>query len=112
MLTKPIFRITSYNVCYTKLLRIVLADGSEFRTGMGGIENSTSWGVFKWGYGPYLDGIFTQSNYGICTKMGMWLMPEPPAYKPFCITFDKVEDVEKIVEVLRPLRIANIIPIV
>ncbi|WP_345984540.1 FAD-binding oxidoreductase [Sulfurimonas sp. HSL-1656] len=91
-------------------MEIVLADGSEFRTGMGGIENSTSWGVFKWGYGPYLDGIFTQSNYGICTKMGMWLMPEPPAYKPFCITFDKVEDVEKIVEVLRPLRIANIIP--
>ncbi|MDD3597308.1 FAD-dependent oxidoreductase, partial [Sulfuricurvum sp.] len=91
-------------------MEVVLADGSCFKTGMGGIKNSTSWSVFKWGFGPSLDGIFTQSNYGICTKMGIWLMPEPPAYKPFCVTFDKVEDVEKIVEVLRPLRIANIIP--
>ncbi|WNY98477.1 FAD-binding oxidoreductase [Sulfurospirillum sp. 'SP'] len=91
-------------------MEIVLADGTSFRTGMGGIENSTSWAVFKWGYGPSLDGIFTQSNYGICTKMGIWLMPEPPVFKPFCITFDKVEDVVDIVESLRPLRIANIIP--
>ncbi|MGD9970312.1 MAG: FAD-binding oxidoreductase [Sulfuricurvum sp.] len=91
-------------------MEVVLADGSTFRTGMGGIPNSTSWSVFKWGYGPSLDGIFTQSNYGICTKMGIWLMPEPPAYKPFCVTFDRVEDVVEIVESLRPLRIANIIP--
>lgn len=91
-------------------MEIVLADGSSFKTGMGGIKGSTSSTVFKWGYGPSLDGIFTQSNYGICVQMGMWLMPEPPAFKPFCITLDTVEEVEKIVEVLRPLRIANIIP--
>jgi len=91
-------------------MEIVLADGSSFRTGMGGIKNSTSSAVFKWGYGPSLDGIFTQSNYGICVEMGIWLMPEPPAFKPFCITLDTVEDVEKVVEALRPLRIANIIP--
>ncbi|GHV04168.1 4-cresol dehydrogenase [Campylobacterota bacterium] len=91
-------------------MEIVLADGSTFKTGMGDVPNSTSWQVFKWGYGPYLDGIFTQSNYGICVKMGLWLMPEPPDYQPFCITFDKQEDITKIVDTLRPLRIANIIP--
>ena len=37
------------------------------------------------GLRPYLDGIFTQSNYGIVTKMGFWLMPEPPVFKPFAI---------------------------
>lgn len=91
-------------------MEVVLADGQVLRTGMGGIKDSKSWQVFKWGYGPYLDGIFTQSNYGICTKMGIWLMPTPPAYKPFCISFPNEEDIVDIVETLRPLRISNIIP--
>lgn len=91
-------------------MEVVLADGQVLRTGMGGVENSNTWQVFKWGYGPSLDGIFTQSNYGVVTKMGMWLMPEPPAYKPFGIRYESVEDIDLIVETLRPLRIAGIIP--
>ena len=91
-------------------MEVVLANGEMIRTGMGGIENSTSWQVFKWGYGPYLDGIFSQSNYGVVTKMGMWLMPEPPAYRPFLIQYPDPEDIEEIVEIMRPLRIAQIIP--
>lgn len=91
-------------------MEVVLANGEVLKTGMGGIKNSNSWQVFKWGYGPYLDGIFTQSNYGIVTKMGFWLMPEPKAYKPFCISFPKEDDINMIVDRLRPLRIANIIP--
>jgi 4-cresol dehydrogenase (hydroxylating) len=90
-------------------MEVVLADGDILRTGMGGVENSNSWQVFKWGYGPYLDGIFTQSNYGICTKMGFWLMPQPPVYKPFAIRYEDDDDIHDIVETLRPLRIANII---
>ena len=77
---------------------------------MGGVEKSNTWQVFKWGYGPYLDGIFTQSNYGVVTKMGLWLMPAPPAYKPFSIRYESTDDIELIVETLRPLRIAGIIP--
>jgi 4-cresol dehydrogenase (hydroxylating) len=91
-------------------MEVVLADGQVLRTGMGGVENSNTWQVFKWGYGPSLDGIFTQSNYGVVTKMGMWLMPQPPAYKPFGIRYESVEDIDLIVETLRPLRIAGIIP--
>lgn len=91
-------------------MEVVLANGDVLRTGMGGVENSTTWQAFKWGYGPYLDGIFTQSNFGVCTKMGMWLMPAPPAYKPFSIMFDNAEDIDAIVDALVPLRIAGIIP--
>lgn len=25
------------------------------------------------GYGPYVDGLFSQSNFGIVTKMGFWM---------------------------------------
>ncbi len=91
-------------------MEVVLADGDVLRTGMGGVENSNTWQVFKWGYGPYLDGIFTQSNYGIVTKMGFWLMPQPPVYKPFAIRYEDDDDIHDIVETLRPLRIANVIP--
>ncbi len=91
-------------------MEVVLANGEVLRTGMGGVKGNNSWQVFKWGYGPTLDGIFTQSNYGICTKMGFWLMPKPPAYKPFSIKYDNEADISEIVELLRPLRIAQIIP--
>ncbi|KON79873.1 FAD-binding oxidoreductase [Azoarcus sp. PA01] len=91
-------------------MEVVLADGEVLRTGMGAMENSNTWQVFKWGYGPTLDGIFTQSNYGIVTKMGMWLMPAPPDFRPFCIQYPNETDITKIVDALRPLRIAMVIP--
>lgn len=91
-------------------MEVVLANGEVLRTGMGGVPNSNSWQVFKWGYGPYLDGIFTQSNFGIVTKLGLWLMPAPPAYKPFAIRYEEEDDIVDIVETLRPLRISQVIP--
>ncbi|MBX9662717.1 FAD-binding oxidoreductase [Novosphingobium sp.] len=91
-------------------MEVVLADGEILRTGMGSTRNPSAWQAFKWGYGPYLDGLFTQSNFGVVTKMGMWLMPAPPVYKPFVIRHRKMEDVARIVEAMRPLRIANIVP--
>ncbi|WP_298233348.1 FAD-binding oxidoreductase [uncultured Azohydromonas sp.] len=91
-------------------MEVVLADGQVLRTGMGSIPGDKAWQVFKWGYGPTLDGMFTQSNYGICTKMGFWLMPKPPVFKPFAIKFDNEADIGDIVEMLRPLRIAQVIP--
>ncbi|MBQ0711307.1 FAD-dependent oxidoreductase [Ochrobactrum sp. AP1BH01-1] len=91
-------------------MEVVLANGEVLRTGMGGVEGNSAWQVFKWGYGPYLDGIFTQSNFGICTKMGFWLMPKPPVYKPFCVIYDNEEDISEIVDLFRPLRLNGIIP--
>ncbi len=47
---------------------------------MGALPGAETWQQFKYGYGPYLDGMFSQSNFGVVTKMGVWLMPEPEAY--------------------------------
>ncbi len=91
-------------------MEVVLADGTLVRTGMGSVPGSTSWQAFKWGYGPYLDGIFTQSNFGVVTKLGFWLMPAPPAYKPFVVQFDEMDDVAKITDTIRPFRMNNLIP--
>ena len=45
------------------------------RTGMGAMPDNKSWHVYKRGLGPTPDQLFMQSNYGIVTKMGVWLMP-------------------------------------
>lgn len=91
-------------------MEVVLADGQILRTGMGSTRNPSAWQAFKWGYGPYLDGIFTQSNFGVVTKMGLWLMPAPPVYKPFVVRHRNVGDLPRIVDAMRPLRIANVVP--
>jgi 4-cresol dehydrogenase (hydroxylating) len=91
-------------------MEVVLADGSVFRTGMGSLPNSKTWQIFKMGFGPAIDGLFTQSNFGIVTKMGIWLMPEPPMVKPFMITFPKEDQLEQIIEILRPLKVNMVIP--
>ena len=90
-------------------MEVVLPNAEILRTGMGSIEGSTAWQAFKWGYGPYVDGLFTQSNFGIVTKMGMWLMPRPPVFKPFMIRHDNMADVPKIIEAMRPLRVSSLV---
>lgn len=91
-------------------MEVVLADGTIVRTGMGSVKNSSTWQAFKWGYGPYIDGIFTQSNFGVVTKLGFWLMPKPPAFKPFMVRHGEMADVAKIVDAMRPFRMTNLIP--
>ena len=91
-------------------MEVVLADGEVVRTGQGALAGSKHWQVTKHAAGPQFDGMFTQSNFGVVTKMGIWLMPEPPGYKPFMITYEREEDLEAIFEITRPLKVNQIIP--
>lgn len=91
-------------------MEVVLPDGDIVRTGMGGVPDSNMWQLFKYGFGPYVDGMFTQSSYGVVTKMGVWLMPKPPGYFPYMVTFEKEEDLAQIIEIIRPLRLSTLIP--
>lgn len=90
-------------------MEVVLPNGELMRTGMGAMPGSNTWQLFKYGYGPYVDGMFTQSNFGVVTKMGIWLMPEPPGYRPYMIAFQREEDLEQVVEILRPLKVGSVI---
>lgn len=91
-------------------MEVVLANGELLRTGMGALPNSNTWQAFKYGFGPYVDGIFTQSNYGVVTKVGIWLMQEPPVVKPVMVSFEHEEDLGVLVDALRPLRINGLLP--
>ena len=61
-------------------MEVVLPSGEVMRTGMGALPNSKTWQQYKYGFGPYVTPIFSQSSLGIVTKMGIWLLPEPEAY--------------------------------
>ena len=89
-------------------MEVVLPSGELLRTGMGAIPNAETWQQYKSGCGPWVDGIFSQSNYGICTKMGFWLMPEPEAYLRGAVTFQRYEDLHALVETLNHLENSRI----
>jgi len=70
-------------------MEVVLPSGELIRTGMGALPDPSrphanglrpdqvpgnrAWQLFNYGFGPYNDGIFSQSNLGIVTKMGIWV---------------------------------------
>ena len=56
---------------------------------------------FKWGLGPYLDGLFTQSNLGIVTSMTIRLANKPDGFISFFAQYPNDRDLEAIVPVLR-----------
>ena len=90
-------------------MEVVLPDGQILKTGQGSVKNTTAWQSFKWGYGPYIDGLFSQSNLGIVTKMGLWLMHAPPAYKPFMVRYKSLEDIERIVNLTRDFQLHGLV---
>ncbi|MDT2023306.1 FAD-binding oxidoreductase [Methylocella sp. CPCC 101449] len=93
-------------------MEVVLGNGDILRTGDGALasDTPTNWHTSKYSYGPVIDGLFAQSNYGIVTRMGMWLMPRPPAVRSFHFAFPDDGDLEEIVELCRPLKMSNFVP--
>jgi 4-cresol dehydrogenase (hydroxylating) len=53
--------------------------------------------------------MFCQSNFGVVTRLGLWLMPEPESMLGFDFEFDKPEDLGWVVDTLAPLRREGII---
>jgi 4-cresol dehydrogenase (hydroxylating) len=91
-------------------MEVVLPTGELVRTGTGAMENSKTWPLFKSGFGPAWDGLFCQSNFGIVTRAGFWLMPEPEATLRMSMSLPNPEDIGWLVDVLTPLRISGLIP--
>ncbi|WP_233808775.1 FAD-binding oxidoreductase [Paraburkholderia sp. HP33-1] len=82
-------------------MEVVLANGELVRTGMGALPGSTTWAQYRHGMGPVVDGIFSQSNFGVVTKIGMWLMPAPEAFMEGMIFAPRYEDLHPLVELLK-----------
>ncbi len=84
-------------------IEAVLGNGDVIRTGFGHFANSRGTYYYHHGVGPSLDGLLSQSNFGIVTAGGVELMPEPEAKAVFVIRIDKEEKLGKLVETLAGL---------
>ncbi|MDT0510253.1 FAD-binding oxidoreductase [Novosphingobium sp. MMS21-SN21R] len=91
-------------------MEVVLANGEMLRTGMGAMPNSKTWAQYKMGFGPILDGLFSQSNMGIVTKMGFWLMPKPEAFMHAVVMAPRYDDLHPLVETLKYVENLSIAP--
>jgi 4-cresol dehydrogenase (hydroxylating) len=90
-------------------LEVVLADGELLRTGMGGMTTSKSWHLFRESYGPNHSGLFFQSNFGIVTKMGVWLMRAPEVYVSCWATWRDEAACASVIDTLRELSFEGLI---
>lgn len=86
-------------------LEVVLPTGEIVRTGMGALDGTETWHLNKRGFGPSVDGLFMQSNMGVVTKMGVWVMPRPDSYMDCWVTVARENDLEALVDTFRPFMI-------
>jgi 4-cresol dehydrogenase (hydroxylating) flavoprotein subunit len=96
-------------------MEVVLGNGEILRTGegiadLGPNDNVTNWHVSKYAFGPIIDGLFAQSNFGIVTRLGIWFMPRPPTVRSFHFTFPDDGDLGDIIDLCRPLKMSNFVP--
>lgn len=90
-------------------LEVVLADGDLLRTGQGAIPGSPLWSGHRRGFGPSLDDLFKQSNFGVVTQAGLWLMPRPEVIATGTILCRGEQDIAPLIDTLRPLIQAGIV---
>jgi len=84
-------------------LEAVLPNGEIMRTGMGALPGSKTWQEYRYGFGPDPAGLFPQGNYGIVTKMGLRLMPQPRHWRTGMITVPKRRDLGPLIDVVNYL---------
>lgn len=85
-------------------IEAVMPDGSLVQTGGGPMDRYPSWNTYKWGVGPYLEGLFSQSNYGIVTKSGIWLMPRPERFLSCFFELGREADFPAMIDAMRRLQ--------
>ena len=79
-------------------MEVVTPTGEIMRTGMGALPGADSWQDYRYGVGPYVDGLFAQSNFGIVTKMGFWLYPQPEAWGAATVSIPNYSDFGPLIE--------------
>ncbi len=90
-------------------LEVVLGNGEVIETGFGRFTGAKTQHIYKPGIGPQLDGLFFQSNFGIVTRMTLWLFPKPESFVAFACQLSDAADLGNLINSLRELKSAQII---
>jgi 4-cresol dehydrogenase (hydroxylating) flavoprotein subunit len=88
-------------------LEVVLPTGRVMETGFSRFPQARAAALHRWGVGPSLDGLFTQSNFGIVTRMSVWLMPAPEYFQAYFFRSDSEDGLAPIIDALRRLRLSG-----
>jgi 4-cresol dehydrogenase (hydroxylating) len=91
-------------------LEVILPTGECIHTGFGRFGDAQTTRLARWGVGPYLDGIFTQSNLGIVTQMTVWLLPIPKYYQTFSCRVNDYADLARLLDSVQTLILQGTIP--
>ncbi|XXF78429.1 FAD-binding oxidoreductase [Myxococcaceae bacterium GXIMD 01537] len=97
------YGITPHTDHFSAITRLeaVLPDGSLYRSAHGDLGGALVDQAFKWGVGPYLDGLFSQSNLGIVTELTFVLARRPAHLEAFFFSVPGDEGLEDAVGAIR-----------
>lgn len=86
-------------------LEVVLPTGECLRTGLGRYAGARAAPVVRWAAGPAVDGLFSQSNLGVVTRMTFWLMPRAAHVRAMVVPLKERSWLGPVVDRLRRLRV-------
>ncbi|RKX17917.1 MAG: FAD-binding oxidoreductase [Candidatus Zixiibacteriota bacterium] len=82
-------------------LEAVLPDGSVYHSAFTENRCEITDKIFKWGIGPYLDGIFAQGNFGIITEMTIAMATVQESVEGFLISIKSDDNLEQAVTAIQ-----------
>jgi len=89
-------------------LEFITSEGECVKTG-GGPPDCWTWNTHKWGCGPYVEGLFSQGNFGVVVKAGVWLMKKPDHFVSFTFDVHNPNHLPQVVDCLRELGLKDIL---
>ncbi len=84
-------------------LKAVLPNGDIYQSAFRETNSRGSAYAHKWGIGPYLDGLFSQSGFGIVVDMSIALSPKPDCVGAFVFSVANTTELENLAPTLRKL---------
>ena len=104
--------VTEYADHYAHLcgLEVMLPDGNTIHTGALSPTQHGASHFYKWGVGPIWEGMFSQSNYGVVIKAGIWLMRKPKDYALLSVGIESDKKLTHAIDQVRELMLSGILP--
>lgn len=85
-------------------LEAVMPDGRMYKPLLGCFKEGVTDNLYRWGVGPYLDGLFSQGNFGIVTQATITLARKPEAVIPILFRLKDTADLAAFVDETRALK--------
>ncbi len=84
-------------------LEAILPNGETYHSVMKELGGQEIHNNFKWGIGPHLDQLFSQSNFGIVTEATVSLCPKPEQVEVFVFELNSDKELPQAVEAIRTI---------